>query len=96
MTFELKAPASPRSAVMMTICRRGPSQRMPGVLGAADQVAQQLGHLVGVRPRRQDTLLGAAQLGGSHQLHGARDLLRRLDGADPPLDVAERRHARRP
>src|SRR5213076_849540 len=25
-TFELKAPASPRSAVMMTICRRGPSR----------------------------------------------------------------------
>src|SRR5437588_12221811 len=37
-------------------------------------------------------ILCTPELGRRHQLHGARDLLRGLDGTDPPLDVAECRH----
>src|SRR5262249_17729349 len=69
-------------------------QRMGVPLGAADQPGEELGHLVGVGSRRDHALLRAAQLGGGHQLHGLGDLLRRLDGSDPPLDVAKGRHAR--
>ena len=66
-------------------------QRVYGLVAAGDQVAEQLGHLGGVGTRGDDPLLGAPQLRRRHQLHRARDLLRRLDGADPPLDVAEGR-----
>src|SRR5439155_867133 len=54
----------------------------------------ELRHLEGVRPGLHDPLLGAPQLRGGHELHRARDLLCRLDGADPPTDVLEGRHRR--
>ena len=48
--------------------------------------------MIGVRPRGHDALLRAAQLGRGDELHRLGDLLRGLDGADPPLDVAQCRH----
>ena len=75
---------------------RGPSRRTSSGCAsspsAPDQGAEQLRHLVGVGPRREDALLGAPQLRRGDELHRAGDLLRRLDGADPPPDVPERRH----
>src|SRR5262249_8881348 len=62
--------------------------------GAGHQATQERAHLVRVGPGRGDALLGASQFGRGHQLHGTRDLLGRLDGADSPPDVAEGGHAR--
>ena len=59
----------------------------------AHQSAEQLGHLARVGARREDALLGPAELRRRDELHRARDLLRGLDGADPPLDVVKGRHA---
>src|SRR5262249_29474850 len=39
-----------------------------------------------------DALLRAAELRSGHELHGLGDLLGRLDGSDPPPDVAQRGH----
>src|SRR3954454_10606286 len=47
-----------------------------------------LGDLLAVRPRRRDPLLGLDDAAGRDQLHGPRDLLRGLDAADPPAELA--------
>ena len=60
--------------------------------GASHQARQELAHLDGIRPRGREALLRAAQLGRGDELHRLGDLLRGLDGADPPLDVAQCRH----
>src|SRR6266478_324628 len=60
------------------------------------EAREQLAHLRGIRPRRENALLGPAELGRGHELHGLGDLLRRLDGADPSLDVPKRRHGGAP
>ena len=64
--------------------------------GARHEVPEQLRHLPGVRPRGENPLLRPAELRRGDQLHRPRDLLRGLDGPDPPPDVTEGRHARRP
>ena len=46
-----------------------------------------------VGARREDPFLSPPQLRRGDELHRARDLLRRLDGADTPPDVAKGRHA---
>lgn len=50
-------------------------------------IRQHLGHRVGVRRGRDDALAGATNLGRRHHFHGARDLLRRIDGVDAPFYV---------
>ena len=69
-------------------------ERMLVLAKPASQHLNELRHLDGVRPGLHDPLLGAPQLRGGNELHRARDLLRRLDGADPPADVLEGRHRR--
>src|SRR6266550_5327178 len=52
------------------------------------QVADHLGESGRVRPRRDHPVLGALQLGRSHELHRLGDLARALDRFDPPAQLA--------
>jgi hypothetical protein len=62
---------------------------MDGLFDARADVRQHAPGLARERPRRDDPVLRAAQLRRGHHLHGLRDLLRRLDGADAPAHVDE-------
>ena len=64
------------------------------VLGAEDRgkIGEDLVELLGVRPRGERRLLGAAELRGGHELHRPRDLLDVADGADAAPDVALASH----
>src|SRR4030095_2420595 len=81
MTLVLKAPARPRSAVMMTICRRGPSRC--SISGWP--VSAPLTRL----PSSSAILLA---YGRGAQRQGARDLLPRLAGSDRSLNIPKRGH----
>jgi hypothetical protein len=56
------------------------------------EIGQYLVDLVGVRARLKRRVLGTLQLGGSHELHGPRDLLDVADRSDAPPDLALARH----
>ncbi len=60
----------------------------------AAQMADHLADLERERARGEDALLRLPQLCRRHHLHGARDLLRVLNRADPAADVSERGHGR--
>ena len=66
----------------------GPAQQRKalGQLGR-DQVGDHLPQRLGVRPRRDDAVLRALELGGGDQLHRPGDLPGVLDGADPSLEL---------
>ncbi len=66
-----------------------PEQRVLGGVEPLAEVPDHLADLERVRACGEDPLLGPAQLRRRHHLHGARDLLRVLDRADPAPDVAE-------
>ena len=94
MTFELKLPHSPRSAVMTMSSGRPPAPpaRSSGcdvVLDARRQAVQHRQHALRERPRGDDALLRALQARGGDHLHRLGDLLRRLDRADPATQVDE-------
>ena len=102
-TFELKAPANPRSPVTSTsrmFCSGRCASRgcfgspVFGIdqIGAADQRAQDVGNHQRVRPGRQRAFLCAPQLGRRDHLHGLGNLARVLHAADSPPDVANVRH----
>src|SRR5690348_5382965 len=65
----------------------GQKRLVAEIPGGGRNVHRQLLHAVGVGPQRLDPGLRAAQAGARHQLHGLRDLLGVVDGADPPFDV---------
>ncbi len=101
-TFALYAPARPRSDVSTSTpafagCLAILEQRVLHGARLARQVLHRLGELDRVRARRLHALLRLHDPRGRDQLHRARDLLRRLDRADPPADDAElRSHLARP
>src|SRR5271166_1132131 len=89
-TFELKAPASPRSPVTSTrsmFCSgRCASSGCLGSPVFSSTRSQRL------RPRRQRAFLRTTQLGRRHHLHGLGDLARVFYAANAPPDVAYVRH----
>ena len=95
MTFELKLPHSPRSAVMTMSSGRDPGGAVTRSNGCAswstrdDQAVQHFQHALRERPRRDDAFLRAPQARRGDHLHRLGDLLRRLDGADPAAEVYE-------
>ena len=92
MVLVLSEPARPRSVVKRTM-RRAPApllgeQRVLLVVDDGGHVREDLVELVAVRPRRQGGVLRALQLRGSHELHGAGDLLDVADRSDAAPDLA--------
>jgi hypothetical protein len=67
-------------------------QRMVELAGCAREIAEHLGDLGGIGPRRLRPALGAAQLGGGHHLHRLRDLLGVLHRPDAPAENAQGAH----
>ena len=78
----------------MHIVFPGPDQQAGGVLliGAPVQVGEQAIHAFRKRTRGRRRLLGPAQFGGGHHLHGLGDLARRLDRGDTIAEVFEAWH----
>src|SRR5262249_9559545 len=70
-------------------------QRMLVFPQSADERPDQIGHPKGVRSGLENPLLGAPELRRGDELHGAGNLLRGLDGADPPTNVLKGRHRTR-
>src|ERR1044071_8944217 len=56
------------------------------------QLAQNFGHLVRERARRDDAILRAFEFRSRDHFHGLRDLLRVLYRLDAPADVQKIRH----
>jgi hypothetical protein len=60
------------------------------------EVANRITHFMSVGPRREDAVLHAFQLRGSHHFHGFRDFLRFFDGIDLPSDRLKAWHVSYP
>ncbi len=70
----------------MHLIPAGPGKQLRRILDVGDtgrEIGQHVGHAFRERPSRLGLLLRLFQLGRRHQLHGAGDLLRLLDAADP-------------
>ena len=63
-------------------------------LDVAGHAGDELVHAYRVGPGGLDALRRPTKSGRRHHLHGLGDLLRVLDGADPPLDISLTRHSR--
>ena len=94
MTFVLKLPHRPRSAVMtmssvapVSAPGRRAEQRMRRLIDARRDAGQHAPGFARERPRRHHALLRAAQLRRGDHLHRLRNLLRRLHGANAPAHV---------
>jgi hypothetical protein len=69
--------------------RRHAQQRVGVLIDPRDEPIKDLQHALRERPGRDDALLRASQARRRDHLHRLGDLLRRLDGADPPAEVYE-------
>src|SRR6185295_6771130 len=78
----------------MHIVLAGPDQETGRVflVGAPIEVGEQAVHALRIGTRGRRRLLGPAQLGGGHHLHGLGDLARRLDRGDTIAEVFEAWH----
>lgn len=77
-------------------CGAGQQKGMGLVFDRGSKAADCLKKLEGVGPSLHEGLLGAAQLGCGHHLHGFGDLLGIFDGGDPFADFFEIGHDRLP
>ena len=92
MVFVLSDPARPRSVVNRTSSRvatfAAREERMVLIGEHRGDVRQDLVELVAVGARLEGRVLGTLELGRSHELHRAGDLLDVLDRADAASDLA--------
>ncbi len=91
-----QAPISADHEKADALCGAGQQKGMGLVFDRGSKAADRLKKLEGVGPSLHEGLLGAAQLGCGHHLHGFGDLLGIFDGGDPFADFFEIGHDRLP